>query len=323
LKSLIRILVVDDYLPFRRLVKSSLGTGTEFQVIDEAADGLQAVLKAQDLQPDLIILDVGLPVMDGIEAAQRIREVSPKSTILFLSENRSQHVVQNALRSGAGGYVVKSEMRRELLSAVHSVLKGGRFVSSIVAHHDPFEPEGTHAALRHEAGFYSDDQWLLEHVTSFVGTALREENSAVVLATASHRNILLTSLRVFGVDVAAAIEQGRYIALDAVETLSAILSKGVIDRSKFMRLFSGVIDKALKAARTSQPRASIFGECSHLLCVKGNVEAAMQIERLGNRLADDCNVDILCGFSVNELQGAVDESARLRIRAMHAAVHVL
>jgi DNA-binding NarL/FixJ family response regulator len=93
-------------------------------------DGLEAVQQAQQLQPDLIILDIGLPKLNGIEAARRIREVSSKSKILFVSENRSVDVAQESLKNGAGGYVLKSGAAGELLPAVRVVLEGRRFIST-------------------------------------------------------------------------------------------------------------------------------------------------------------------------------------------------
>jgi DNA-binding NarL/FixJ family response regulator len=108
----------------------------ELQIIGEVTDGFEAVQKAQQLQPDLILLDIGLPTLNGIETARRIRALSPKSKILFVSENRSWDIAEEALRTGAGGYVVKSDAAGELLPAVNAVLGGKRFVSSSLAGHD-------------------------------------------------------------------------------------------------------------------------------------------------------------------------------------------
>ena len=99
----VRLLVVDDYEPFRRFVYSMLEKRTELQVIGESSDGLEAVRKAEELQPDVILLDVGLPALNGIEAARRIRKLSPESKILFVSQETSTDVVQEALGVGAQG----------------------------------------------------------------------------------------------------------------------------------------------------------------------------------------------------------------------------
>lgn len=128
--SLIPVLVVDDNEPFRRFVRATLSTKPELKVISEASDGLEAVQKAVELQPGLIVLDIGLPGLNGIEAARRIRKLSPKSTILFLSQESSPDIVQEALCLGARGYVIKAYAARDLLIAVDAVLRNEQFVSN-------------------------------------------------------------------------------------------------------------------------------------------------------------------------------------------------
>jgi DNA-binding NarL/FixJ family response regulator len=125
----VRILLVDDFERWRRLVTSLLQQNPKWQLVGEASDGLEAVLKAEELQPDLIVLDVGLPTLNGIEAARRIRKLTPESKIIFLSQESSADVVQEALRFGQG-YVVKTRAESDLLAAVEAVLEGRQFVSS-------------------------------------------------------------------------------------------------------------------------------------------------------------------------------------------------
>jgi DNA-binding NarL/FixJ family response regulator len=127
--SSVSVLVVEDFEPFRRFVCSTLGKRTELQIVGEASDGLDAVHKAQELQPGLIVLDIGLPTLNGIEAAQRIRKLAPQSKVLFVSQETSGDVVQTALNTGAKGYVVKADAASELLTAVSTVLRGEKFVS--------------------------------------------------------------------------------------------------------------------------------------------------------------------------------------------------
>lgn len=126
----IRALVVDDYEPWLRFTCSKLQEQGDMQVVGRVSDGLDAVRKAGELKPDLILLDIGLPTLNGIEAARRIRDVSFGSQVLFVSENRCPEVVEEALSTGAVGYVFKSDAGRELLPAVESALEGKRFVSS-------------------------------------------------------------------------------------------------------------------------------------------------------------------------------------------------
>ena len=125
----VRILVVDDFEAWRRSIVSIIADDPELQVIHEASDGLEAVQMCQELQPDLVLLDVGLPKLSGLEAARRIREVSPDSKILFLSVIPSQYVMREALRIGAAGYITKEDALRDLLPAVRAAVADREFLS--------------------------------------------------------------------------------------------------------------------------------------------------------------------------------------------------
>ena len=128
--SSVRVLVVEDFEPFRRFVCSTVGDSSELQVICEVSDGLEAVQKAKELQPDLILLDIGLPNLNGIEVARQIRKLSPQSKILFVSQESSPDVIEEALSFGAMGYVIKAHAGRELLLAMEAVREGRQFISS-------------------------------------------------------------------------------------------------------------------------------------------------------------------------------------------------
>jgi DNA-binding NarL/FixJ family response regulator len=125
-----RVLVVDDFQPWRQQVCSILRTQPELSVVAEVADGLEAVQTAQELKPDLILLDIGLPTLNGLEAANRIRQVAPGARIIFLTQNSDKDMVRAALTTGAQGYVLKIDAGSELLPAVAGVLGGDDFVSS-------------------------------------------------------------------------------------------------------------------------------------------------------------------------------------------------
>jgi DNA-binding NarL/FixJ family response regulator len=125
----VRVLVAEDFEPFRRFICSTLGRNPELQVIAEVSDGMEAVCKAEELQPNLILLDVGLPTVSGIEAARHIRTLSPESKIIFVSQESSADVVQEAIHLGAWGYVLKTKAGRDLLAAVQAVCEGKQFVT--------------------------------------------------------------------------------------------------------------------------------------------------------------------------------------------------
>ena len=128
--SSLRVLVVEDFAPFSQVICSTLAERPDVQVIGEVADGLEGVHKAEVLEPDLVLLDIGLPTLNGIEAARQIRRLSPASKIIFVSQESSCEVVQEALNLGAWGYVLKERTAIDLLAAVDAFLKGRHFVSS-------------------------------------------------------------------------------------------------------------------------------------------------------------------------------------------------
>jgi DNA-binding NarL/FixJ family response regulator len=125
----IRILVVDDFAPWRKTVASMLATKRECEVVGEASDGLEAVEKAIELKPELILLDIGLPRLNGIEAARQIRKLVPESKIIFLSQESSSEFIEEAMNAGASGYVVKTTAGRDLLTTVEAVLSQETFIS--------------------------------------------------------------------------------------------------------------------------------------------------------------------------------------------------
>ena len=183
----VRVVVVEDHEQFRRFICSTLEKAPELQVVGIVSDGLAAVQKAEELQPDLILLDIGLPKLNGIEAARRIRKLSPESKILFISQESSADVVQEALALGALGYVVKAHAGSELLPAVEAVLEGRQFISSGLSGHyftdnaDAQSPDHLYRekarpslALEkagitrsHEVEFYSDDAAFVDWLYSF------------------------------------------------------------------------------------------------------------------------------------------------------------
>jgi DNA-binding NarL/FixJ family response regulator len=320
--STVRVLVVDDYEPFRRFACSTLGNRRGFQVIGEASDGLEAVRKAEELKPDLIVLDIGLPALNGIEVARQIRKRCPGCKILFMSQESSADVAQEAFSLGASGYVVKAHAGSELLTAVEAVCQGRQFVSKGLSGnhwtsaidepapdhllqqevHPPLVPKKATIPHSHEVQFYSADTTLLLGLTCFIEAALKAGNPVIVVATESHRTGLLQKLLGRGVDAAAAIEQGLYLPLDVDEALSTFMVNDLPDSVRFLNVFGDLVSSAAKAAKAEHPRVAAFGEIAPTLWAQGKVDAAIQVERVTDELAKTRNMDILCGYVLNSFQ---------------------
>lgn len=119
---LVRILIVDDYQPWRYMIQSIFSNDPDFEIVGESMDGLEAIQMSKQLQPDVVLLDIGLPKRNGFEAAREIRRVSPDSKIIFLSQNRSEILVREARRIGAQGFVLKTDAGCDLLPAIRAAL---------------------------------------------------------------------------------------------------------------------------------------------------------------------------------------------------------
>jgi DNA-binding NarL/FixJ family response regulator len=328
--SSISVLVVDDFEPFRQFLSSSLQNTSDGFVCWEASDGLEAVHKAEELQPDLILLDLGLPKLNGMEAARQIAKVSPGSKILVVSQESSADMVQEAFRIGVWGYIVKTDAAQELLTAVKAILRGAKFAGSRFDGHDvigAFDGRFSESARpkkqstrRHEAQFYSDEEGFLESFTRFIDSGLRAGNAVIVLATESHRNSLLRRLQARDLDVAAAIEQGRYIPLDAADTLSALMVSDRFDRARFLKFIGELVAKAARAAMQEHGRVAACGEGSPLLWAQGKAEAAIRLEHLWDEFAQSHDLDVLCGYVLNSFQREQAKHIYERICAEHSAV---
>ncbi|MGB6484089.1 MAG: response regulator transcription factor [Candidatus Acidiferrales bacterium] len=140
-----RILIVDDHEIFRRGLRSLLESRDEFDISGEAANGLEAIEKAKELQPDIIVMDVSMPQMDGLQATRLIRSERPDSKILILSQHDSPHMLSAAQDAGASAYVTKSQVARCLFAALEAIAEGRPFswngtAASDGSGHPPPEP---------------------------------------------------------------------------------------------------------------------------------------------------------------------------------------
>jgi len=238
-----RVLLVDDHEPWRRQIALMLETGSpRWQVVGQAADGLDAVEKARTLRPDLILLDIGLPALNGIEAAARILTHDPASRILFVSEHSASDIVDAALATGAGGYLVKSKASLELRPAMAAVAEGGRFVSASVVN----------ANWRHAAAFYPDDALLLDDYVRLAMTTLKAGNALIVTLERARRGLLEQRLQARGIVIDHAIREGRYLAADVPDALAGFMVDDWPDRERFRVVLISADPKIRELA--SRPR---------------------------------------------------------------------
>ena len=310
-----RILLVEDFQPYRRLVRVALEQRAGLRVVGEAVDGIDAVRKAQELQPDLILIDIGLPKLNGIAAALHICSLVPNAKLLFVSLESSDAIVREAFRAGAHGYLHKFRTQLDMIPAIEAVLAGKRFVSGDLEYGDDTKLVGQHGLL-----FYSDDMAFVEIATRFVGNALKADGAAIVFATRSHRESLLQRLKEGAFDIDHAIQHDTYISLDVVETFSKSLSKGMPDEARNTEVMNRVLQRSLKARRSEHARIAMLSEWCALLCAEGNSPAAIHVESSGTDLVQKSALDILCPYPVTTLHRHNDGHTFKSICAAHTAV---
>jgi DNA-binding NarL/FixJ family response regulator len=301
----LRILVVEDYAPVRRFICAALHQRAEFETI-EAADGFEAIQKAERLRPDVILLDISLPKLNGLEAAKRIRRLAPYARLLFVSQETSSDVIRETFRVGGQGYVHKLFAERDLLAAIDAVLAGKRFVSRDLDFRDSLEGQAPH---RHEMLFCADDAALVDGMARFIAAALNVPHAVLVFVDESHHDHLLRRLQAQGVDVDAAIRQGTFVVW------------GVDDDREPGQFFVALkrLREAASRVGIDHPRVAVCGERTSRLWASGKTDEAVRFEQRGTELAKNHDIDMLCVYPM--CHGQEDDPALTRICAEHTAVY--
>jgi CheY-like chemotaxis protein len=262
-------------------------------IVGEAADGLEAVHKAAALQPDVVTIDIGLPTLNGIQVAGRIRALNPHARLLFVTNEASTRVVDEAFNGGAHGFVHKPRVNRDLLSAIDAILGGRPFVSGGLKRPARLDGPGSY---RHDVLFYSSDAVFVAAFNRYIVGALSEGSAVIVLASEEHAESLHRSLGASNVDLGRAIEQGRYIPLNISEVLAKVTVNGWPDPMRFLSAAGDAINEAAARA-VDHSRIAACGECAPTLWAQGHLEAAIQVERLWDEfIVRKEHVDTLCAY---------------------------
>jgi DNA-binding NarL/FixJ family response regulator len=192
----IRVLIADDHAVVREGIRHVLSKDEGFDVVGEASNGLEAVKLAASLKPNVVVLDLSMPEMSGLQAATRIREVSPDSCVLVLSIHDHEEYVLQSVRAGAQGYLRKDSSPAELRGAIRALYDGGSFFSAPVA-------RTLSAALRNEqrtATLTTRERDVLIHIAK--GSSNKDiatEFGISVRTVESHREALMKKLGLKGV----------------------------------------------------------------------------------------------------------------------------
>ena len=312
-----RVLLVEDHESFRRAIRSFLQQRPDVRIVGEAGDGLDAVHQAEVLQPDVVVLDIGLPTLNGVQVAGRIRVAAPGARILLVTNESSVDVIQEAFRRGVHGYVYKPRVQKDLFAVFDAIVEGGQVVSGSLERIARGDMLASH---RHDVLFWSSDAVWVDALSRFIGEALDKGSAVIVLATEPHDAGVRRALHASCAGFDAAMRQERYILVNISETLSKVMVNGRLDQAGFDSATSELLGEAARRATGRHPRVAACGECAPTLWAQGQLEAAVQLEHLWDELSKRQHIDILCGYPTTARHGAA--AAVRNLCAEHTAVEI-
>ena len=350
----IRILLVDDIESVRRGLRSFLFSRADFLICGEAVDGLDAIEKAKALQPDVVLMDITMPRMSGLDATRILRRELPESKIIIVSQNDPAIVHRQAQEVGAAGSVAKVDISRDLLPMIDSLVgpRNGEIASKVVSKkEDPLNtsfPEGVvslesrfltegeigghinrddqyepwcsllaDAAPRdHIVQLYQDEKFLSRAVCRFAVSAINHGEGVILVPTSAHWNALRPRLDAEGVDIKAAQASGQLTVVDADQLLPGFMRNAMPDAPLFLGLAGETIARARGGDRFTKVRW--WGEMVNVLWERGDVAASMGLEDLFHKLAHDQEIAIFCSFLMDNFDGEVHTRMLPRLGQNHS-----
>lgn len=312
-----RVLVVEDFAPFRRVLCDLLQERPDVVIVGEATNGLDAVRQAAALRPDVVVLDIWLPLLSGVAAADQIRAQIPNARLMFVTNESSTEVVEYAFTQGGHGYVYKPRVRRDIHPVFDAVVRGGRFVgggSERIARGDSL------AAHRHEVLFYSNDDVLIAALSRFVTRGLHDGNVVLVALTDAHARSLRRRLQETEVDLELAIGQQRYVLVNISELLARAMVNGWPDPGRCLDAAADLTAGVRTGPDGQHARIVTCGECSPLIWASGHPEVAIRFEHLWDEIARSHQWDVLCAYPAT-VRSEHGESVR-HLCAEHTAVEI-
>lgn len=340
-----RVLLVEDFCTFRRAIHTMLESHAEFQVVGEAEDGEAAIQLAAKLLPDIILLDINLPKRNGLQIMPQVLKLSPSSKIVFLTQEPSTEVAEEALRLGARGYIVKSDAGSELLKALEAIMREERYLSQRLTTQMTSEtlrglgitkagtPQAANGGIpgsqresiqcAHEAHYYVHDRDFLDSLEACVSKALSEGDAVIVFVTLSHQLALCRRLQTMGLTLSDELRTGRLRLVDAEATISGYLGVALPHEARSREETELLIESADKTRIGEHSRVCVFGECLSLLYARGNADIVLALERLWGKLARTHNLYLRCWYQMSQEQLKRDRQFFRKVCEEHTEVHSL
>jgi CheY-like chemotaxis protein len=336
-KDLARILIADDHEWFRRTVRSFIESHREYHVCGEAGDGIDAIEKVRQLHPDIVLMDISMPQMDGLQATRILRREIPDCKVIIVTQDDPMIAREQAHSVDANGFVTKSDLTRDLLPTMRRVAMENNSIfdptknePGVGSDRSLADAEGVVAGqgepwhgLLADAGprdhivqLYQDQQFLNRAVCRFAAAAIANGEGVILVPTVAHWDAFRPRLESEGVDVKAAEKRGQLTIVDADNLLPTFMRDGMPDSPVFLGLAANVVSQARGNGRYTKVRW--WGEMVNILWERGEVAASMQLEDLFDHLAEEQNIAIFCSFLMDNFNGDVHARMLPRLGENHS-----
>jgi len=287
----------------------------EFELVAAVTDGRQAVDAVSRLDPDVAVLDITMPELDGFRTAQALRKAGARAKVVFLTLHDADEYVEAALRSGANGYVLKSRMEADLPGALRHALAGRYFLPSLTALSTLAGDAG-----RHTLHCRANDGSCHDGVVEMLLAAIARGELTVVIASGALREGIARGLEAAGCDLSAVRAKGTYVEFDAADASSQTMRNGLPDRGEVAKMVDSLERRRLARAPGGRNRVTIFGEMSGLLMQAGNFEAGIRMEQLWSELTHTLPYFTACSYPARLLGPERHSDVWAAVCAEHSAV---
>ena len=306
-----RVLLADNHTPFLESVSRLVAANLD--VVALAGDGRQALDLAKRLRPAVVVLDIAMPHLDGFQTLKQLRQDDPETRVVFLTMHRDDEMVAAAINEGAHGYVLKSRVHADLVSAIDHALAGRLFVPTLTS-------LATVAGSRHAIQLHADNSHYLDDVSRLVGATLRSGEQVVVVTSEATRIGVEQRLQAGRMNLAMLAEQGQYVARDSALALSHVMHDGVPDKGRLAEFINGLDRLRLNFPKGPRSRLTIFGDMNVALCRNGDFEAALEIERIWAELTRALPLFTVCSYPIDCFEHSATRNQIRNVCDEHGAV---
>jgi DNA-binding NarL/FixJ family response regulator len=286
----LRILIADDHAPLRRSIRSLLESHAQWSVCGEAADGEEAIEEAERLRPDVVLLDISMPKLNGLEAARRIRQSVPTAQLLVLTMHSSDQLPEEARRAGARDVVMKSDADRSLIGAIESLRAPDRAIplaGSVIRQ------------WRHVAAFFRSEEERYRVLAPFIADGLAVGEKAIHIIDPPDRDRHVRRLTEAGIDVAGAVARHQLVLLPWNE---AYLRDGRFDQQAMIDLLRQMLGEG---TAQGYPLTRGIAHMEWALQDRPGVHDLIEYEWRLNDVLAECDDVVICAYDLTKFTGAV------------------